>query len=156
MGQLGVGDKTNRLGCTQVFEASKIVTVAAGGEHSMAVGENGALWAWGLGSSGQLGLGDTNSRRVPTQVGAEEVFGGYKVRMAACGYVHTLVLKEEGEQWRPRSARSTGPQRRARQAGADARGPAALCPRTHLRRCRWLPALGSRDSGRRPLHMGQR
>ncbi len=31
-----------------------------------------------------------------------------------------------------------------------------LCPRTHLRLCRWCQPLGSRDSGRRPLHLGQR
>jgi hypothetical protein len=53
-----------------------------------------------------------------------------------------------------RIARSTGAQRLAIQAGADARGPAALCPRTHLRRCRWRIPLGSRDSGRRPVHLG--
>jgi alpha-tubulin suppressor-like RCC1 family protein len=65
----------------------------------MAVGEHGALWAWGLGSSGHLGLGDTNERLVPTLVGAEKIFGGSKVRMAACGYDHTLVVKEADEQW---------------------------------------------------------
>ena len=65
----------------------------------MAVGESGALWAWGLLSSGQLGLGDINDRRVPTLVGAEEVFGGSKVRTIACGYFHTLVVTEAGDLW---------------------------------------------------------
>jgi alpha-tubulin suppressor-like RCC1 family protein len=72
-----------------VFEGSKIVTVAAGGYHTMAVGVNGALWAWGAGYSGMLGLGDAWDRRVPTLVGAEEVFLGSKVRVAACGNDHT-------------------------------------------------------------------
>ena len=27
---------------------------------------DGAVWAWGWGSSGQLGVGDTNERRVPS------------------------------------------------------------------------------------------
>jgi alpha-tubulin suppressor-like RCC1 family protein len=63
------------------------------------VGESGALWAWGFGSFGQLGLGDINDRRVPTLVGAAEVFGGSKVRMAACGCEHTLVVTEAGELW---------------------------------------------------------
>jgi hypothetical protein len=42
-----------------------------------------------------------------------------------------------------RSARSTGPQQRARQAGAETHGPAELCPRTHthLRSCRRTQSL---------------
>ena len=85
VGRLGHNDAQDRLVLTllaaEVFEASKIVSVAAGGWHTMAVGDNGALWAWGGGSSGQLGLGDTNNRLVPTLVGAEEVFGGSKAGM---------------------------------------------------------------------------
>ena len=65
----------------------------------MAVGVNGALWGWGAGSYGQLGLGDTNKRLVPTLVGAEEVFGGSKARTVACGPYHTLVVTEAGELW---------------------------------------------------------
>jgi alpha-tubulin suppressor-like RCC1 family protein len=102
-GCLGHNDEQDRLVPTllaaEVFEASKIVTVAAGGYHNKAVGESGALWAWGLGSSGQLGLCDTNNRLVPTLVGAEEEFWGSKVRMAACGCEHTLVLTKAGELW---------------------------------------------------------
>ncbi len=83
----------------EVFKGSKIVTVAAGGRHTMAVGVDGALWAWGEGFYGQLGLGDTNNRLVPTLVGAEEVFGGSQVRTIACGYDHTLAVTEAGELW---------------------------------------------------------
>jgi len=68
----------------EVFEGSKIVTVDAGG-HIMAVGVNGALWAWGFGSSGQLGLAKPiKAAAVPTMVGAEEV-----LRTIACGNDHT-------------------------------------------------------------------
>jgi hypothetical protein len=83
----------------EVFKGSKIVTVAAGGRHTMAVGVDGALWAWGEGFYGQLGLGDTNNRLVPTLVGAEEVFGGSQVRTIACGRDHTLAVTEAGELW---------------------------------------------------------
>jgi alpha-tubulin suppressor-like RCC1 family protein len=79
------------------LKGSKIVTVATWGYHTMAVGENGSLWAWGWGSYCQLGLGDTNSRLVLMLVGAEEVFGGSKVRMVACRYEHTLVVTEADE-----------------------------------------------------------
>ncbi len=57
----------------------------------MAVGVNGRLWAWGAGSSGQLGLGDTNNRLVPTLVGEEDVFGGSQVRTIACEGVVRLM-----------------------------------------------------------------
>ena len=83
----------------EVFKGSKMVTVAAGGAHTMAVGVDGALWAWGEGFYGQLGLGDTNDRLVPTLVGAEEVFGGSQVRTISCGGVHTLAVTEAGELW---------------------------------------------------------
>ena len=150
-GCLGLNDEQNRLVPTllaaEVFEGSTIVTVAAGGYHTMAVGVNGRLWAWGAGYFGQLGLGDTNKRLVPTLVGAEEVFGGSKVRTVACCNVYTRggdgVERAVGVG--TRSTRSTGPQRRATQAGADARGPEALCPLTHLRRYLFLRPLGSRD-----------
>ena len=53
----------------------------------------------GLGIYGQLGLGDTDNRLVPTLVGAEELFGGSKVRTVSCGDEHTLVVTEAGELW---------------------------------------------------------
>ena len=61
-GRLGHNDEQDRLVLrllAEFFEARKIVTVATGGYHNMAAGESGALWAWGWGSSGQLGLGET-------------------------------------------------------------------------------------------------
>ena len=113
----------------ELFEGSKIVTVAAGCYHTMAVGENGALWTWNARSSSQLGLGDTNNRRV-TLVGAEEVFGGSQVRTVACGGDHKLAVTETGKLW----AWGYGAQGRlglndgARQAGADARARALRRP----------------------------
>jgi alpha-tubulin suppressor-like RCC1 family protein len=90
----------------------------------LAVDKSGRLWTWGAGFSGQLGLGDTSNRLAPTLVGAEEVFGGPKVRTVACGHDHTLVVREAGAWQRiPRPAR---PQRLRRQPGAQERGPAAL------------------------------
>jgi hypothetical protein len=56
--------------------------------------------------------------------GAEEVFVGSKVRTIACGNNHTLAMTEAGKLWawgRGARARTTGPQRRATEAGADAR-----------------------------------
>ena len=44
-------------------------SVFAGEGFSHAIKRDGTLWAWGSSSTGCLGLGDTNPRYVPTQVG---------------------------------------------------------------------------------------
>lgn len=47
------------------FGDGKIVYVAAGGEHSVAVNSEGSVWTWGGGMHGCLGHNDD----VPTQLG---------------------------------------------------------------------------------------
>jgi hypothetical protein len=42
--------------------------IAAGGSHSLAVTQDGQLWAWGDNSNGQLGTGDTGGRSTPTLI----------------------------------------------------------------------------------------
>ena len=100
-GCLGHDDEQDMLvpRCCEGLHESTIVMVAAGGNHTAALGECGSLWAWGDGSQGQLGLGNIEDRLVPTRVGAEEAFGGSKARMVACGGARTLVLTVSGELW---------------------------------------------------------
>ena len=102
-GCLGHNDEQRRLAPEKLgrwqFGGGKVVLVAAGEGHTVALTEDGVLWVWGYGNSGQLGLGDTNNRLVPTRLGAGEVFGGSLVRMAACGFVHTLVVTVAGSVW---------------------------------------------------------
>ena len=43
-------------------------SVAAGGSHSLAVREDGTVWAWGSNFNGRLGDGTTTSRSSPVQV----------------------------------------------------------------------------------------
>jgi len=47
---------------------AKYQAVGAGRAFSCALDENGNLWCWGKNSQGQLGVGDTNARKVPTQL----------------------------------------------------------------------------------------
>jgi alpha-tubulin suppressor-like RCC1 family protein len=45
------------------------ITVSAGdNDHSLAIKDDGSLWAWGSNSCGQLGDGTTNTSHVPIQV----------------------------------------------------------------------------------------
>ncbi|KAK6923494.1 Regulator of chromosome condensation, RCC1 [Dillenia turbinata] len=51
--------------------------VAAGAEHTAAITEDGALYGWGWGRYGNLGLGDRSDRLVPEKV-SDSHHGGKK------------------------------------------------------------------------------
>jgi len=99
-GQLGHGDQQNQWAPRQVeaewFGGEKVVFVATGEHHTVAVTAGGRLYTWGYGARGRLGHGDTGNRLVPTLVGPG-AFG--RVVMAACGKMHTLVVTQNGALW---------------------------------------------------------
>ncbi len=66
--------------------------LAAGADHSLLIGSDGSLWAWGSNSSGQLGDGTTTARTTPTPI----LTG---VATLAAGSYHTLALKTDGSLW---------------------------------------------------------
>jgi len=53
-----------------------------------------AVFSWGRGEDGQLGIGDTSDQHEPTFV---DSLRGIGVRQIACGSGHTVVLTTEGE-----------------------------------------------------------
>lgn len=62
---------------------------------SLSRNDNGlAVFSWGRGEDGQLGIGDTSDQDEPTYVDA---LRGVGVRQIACGSGHTVVLTMEGE-----------------------------------------------------------
>ena len=75
--------------------ARRVVAVAAGCEHSLAVTADGAVWAWGLNSDGELGDGRTASHTTPELVSG---LPGDAVAVAA-GCHHSLALTSDGEVW---------------------------------------------------------
>jgi alpha-tubulin suppressor-like RCC1 family protein len=73
---------------------TNVTDIAAGGYHSLAVGEGGAVYTWGFNGYGQLGLGDhgdDTNRNVPT-----EVPGVNEVVAVAAGADHSFVLSRDG------------------------------------------------------------
>ena len=66
---------------------------AAGGDHTLVIGSNGVLYAWGLGTDGQLGNGTTASSSTPVQVSLPS--GVVPVAVAA-GDDHSLALGSNG------------------------------------------------------------
>jgi alpha-tubulin suppressor-like RCC1 family protein len=74
-GQLGLDDERNRLVFERVggatgaaLHGARVLAAAAGGQHSVAVTEDGALWTWGEAIRGMLGHNDEDVRFVPTLV----------------------------------------------------------------------------------------
>lgn len=108
MGQLGhcslqYGDKELLPRRVVALDGMSVKSVACGGVHTCAVAQNGALYAWGGGQSGQLGLGPQNGffscvpnesrmllRNIPVLILPKGV------QLVACGHSHTLVSMKDG------------------------------------------------------------
>eukprot|EP00002_Diphylleia_rotans_P035797 TRINITY_DN7842_c1_g1_i2.p1 TRINITY_DN7842_c1_g1~~TRINITY_DN7842_c1_g1_i2.p1 ORF type:complete len:1628 (+),score=267.27 TRINITY_DN7842_c1_g1_i2:91-4974(+) len=94
-GQLGHGHTRASSQFTRVMalQAFHVVNVSCGAEHTIAVDENGKVYAWGRGQNGQLGIGLTVHQYVPRLVDTSQFQG--KVISVACGHYHTLALTDE-------------------------------------------------------------
>jgi alpha-tubulin suppressor-like RCC1 family protein len=69
-GQLGLGAKYDLVFSPTLVDCLAGVPLAGfacGAFHNLAASVSGAVFAWGANSHGQLGLGDTEDRLVPTQ-----------------------------------------------------------------------------------------
>jgi alpha-tubulin suppressor-like RCC1 family protein len=73
--------------------------VAAGAGHTLAIRQDGTLWAWGQNINGQLGLGFTDTSGaipglVPTQVGTDTNWAEVRA-----GVAHSVARKTDGSVW---------------------------------------------------------
>jgi len=94
LGQLGLGDTTNRETPVQVLPGTTWETVSAG-DHTAAIKTDGSLWAWGKNTYGQLGDGTTIDSNTPVQ---ESTHASNWVTVSA-GYDHTVAIKTDGSLW---------------------------------------------------------
>jgi len=90
-------NKAARLGLVVVptggaVKTGKVTKMAAGLGHSLALLEDGTVWAWGDNQFGQLGDGTLIDRNVPVPV---QGFDG-PVRSIAAGDNHSMALQENG------------------------------------------------------------
>ncbi|MEK7078973.1 MAG: hypothetical protein AAB929_02785, partial [Patescibacteria group bacterium] len=90
-GQLGDGTTTDRYTPVQVSGLTNVLPVptfiAGGGDHSIALKDDGTVWAWGSNAYGQLGDGTWNDRNTPVQVS-----GLTGVSAVAAGRLHSIAI----------------------------------------------------------------
>jgi len=73
-GKLGLGNADRRLvPCAVDLGSVRCIQVAAGAAHTAAVTRDGSVYSWGSSKHGQLGLGDTSAKSIPTFVRAMEM-----------------------------------------------------------------------------------
>ncbi|CAK0781577.1 RCC1 repeat-containing protein [Gammaproteobacteria bacterium] len=78
----------------QITGLEGVVAVAAGNSHSLALKQDGTLWAWGDNTFGQLGDGTTMNRETPVPVA-----GLPAIRAVSAGFGHSLALDRDGKVW---------------------------------------------------------
>ena len=81
----------------------RIVKIACGDSHSMAISDTGELYGWGAAACGQLGIEDlthlprdADSSPFEPDPQLTQLLKGKFVTSVACGEAHTLVLTDKG------------------------------------------------------------
>ncbi|MCL1974834.1 MAG: hypothetical protein FWG61_01570 [Firmicutes bacterium] len=92
-GQLGDGTlgDTYEFRITPVKIMDDVKAISAGRYHSLAIKNDGSLWAWGSNYSGSIGDGTLENQPVPVKI-MENV-------TAASASSHNLALKSDGSLW---------------------------------------------------------
>ncbi len=103
-GQLGDGSTSQRNNAVQVMKdattaLNKVVQVAAGGSHSLALLSDGSVWTWGNNSRGQLGIGSTTQKLFAVKATDSTTASLGSVINIAGGFQHSVAVKVDGTVW---------------------------------------------------------
>lgn len=105
-GRLGTGDESTRFSfvCieTGALAGKKIVSVALGQDHTLAISEHGEIFSWGSNKYGQLGYNlprTSNKNDIPIQTTPRQIFNPFKREIilgAAASAIHSVVFSTSG------------------------------------------------------------
>lgn len=94
-GNLGVNDLNKRSVPTTVqYPLNNVAGISAGASHTAFVTNQGEIYTFGYNFSGQLGIGNTDNKKIPTLVP-----GFNNVMMVSCGGYHTAFITYTGEMY---------------------------------------------------------
>ncbi|CAL0302833.1 unnamed protein product [Lupinus luteus] len=94
--ELGRGDKIGGWKPKPIpsLENVRIIQVASGGYHSLALTDDGKVLSWGHGGQGQLGHGSINNQKIPTVV---EALTHEDIVYISCGGSSSSALTDTGK-----------------------------------------------------------
>jgi alpha-tubulin suppressor-like RCC1 family protein len=100
-GSVGTGDNKyvhyfpQKVGALQ---SKQVIGVAAGAYHSLAVTDQGEVYAWGDNSEGQLGISNHTAQEIwrPAKVSMDHIGPNTTIVQVAAGHSHSLALTSDG------------------------------------------------------------
>ncbi|EOX93230.1 Regulator of chromosome condensation family protein isoform 1 [Theobroma cacao] len=94
--ELGTGDKVGgwKPKPLPTLESTRIIQIASGGYHSLALTCEGKVFSWGHGGHGQLGHSSIQNQKIPVMI---EALADKHVVDIACGGSSSAAITEEGK-----------------------------------------------------------
>ncbi|MFZ5948284.1 MAG: T9SS type A sorting domain-containing protein [Stygiobacter sp.] len=101
-GQLGDGTNTLSTNAVPVstlgvLKDKKIIKIAAGSKHSIALASDGTVYTWGDNWRGALGTGNYFNSKVPVAVSTTGALNGKKIIQISAGSGHSIALASDGK-----------------------------------------------------------
>lgn len=94
--ELGRGDRIGgwRPRPVPSLEKVRVIQIASGGYHSLALTDDGKVLSWGHGGQGQLGHGSVENQKIPTLV---EAIAHEHIIYISCGGASSAAVTDEGK-----------------------------------------------------------
>jgi alpha-tubulin suppressor-like RCC1 family protein len=94
--EIGVGDTTQRTTPVAItgggLSGKNVISIGAGANHSVALADDGTVYTWGYGVTGQIGNGGTSNQSTPLNVSGYGALSGKFITAISIGQSHCLAL----------------------------------------------------------------